>query len=114
MTVFDFAQVARIALSRTGADLDDRLASLEAEAGSKGTVEFQAWLPLSEPWVERSVQVLRARGYFLGGLLPRWFNDDGLLMQKLLVGPDFEGIQLYSDRAKAILDLVRADWERVQ
>ncbi|MFH0824024.1 MAG: hypothetical protein V2B18_14840, partial [Pseudomonadota bacterium] len=112
MTVFDSAQVARIALNATGTDLDDRLASLEADASSKGAVVFQAWLKLTEPWVEASVRTLRRRGYFLGGLLPRWFDDDGLLMEKLLVDPNFEGIHLYSDRAKVILDFVRADCER--
>jgi hypothetical protein len=48
----------------------------------------------------------------LGGVLPQWFDDDGLLMQKLLFNPDFESIQLYSDRALRIRELVKADWQR--
>jgi hypothetical protein len=35
-------------------------------------------------------------------------------MQKLLCPPDFEQIQLHSDRAREILALVRQDWERAQ
>lgn len=56
--------------------------------------------------------LLRERGYFLGGPLPRWLDTDGLLMQRLLCPPDFDENQLYSDRAREILALVRRDEER--
>jgi hypothetical protein len=59
-----------------------------------------------------AVGILRERGYFFGGPLPRWFNGDGLLMQKLLCPPDFEGIVLVSDFAKQFLEFIKEDWRR--
>jgi len=112
MTVFDFAKVARIAVHETAADFASRLDQLETRAVNQGAVVLQVWLKLSESSVGAAVEVLRRRGYFIGGPLPRWFDVDGLLMQKLLCPPDFEEIQLYSDRAHAILDMIRRDYQR--
>jgi len=72
------------------------------------------WLNLGSSWVGAAVNVLGDRGYFLGGLLPRWFGEDGLLMQKIMIDPDFESVQLYSDRAKQIFAMVKADWLRTR
>ncbi len=113
MEIFDFAKVARIAFHETGWDFAERLAELESEAVSKGSIVIQVWVRLTEPWVGRTVEILRENGYFLGGLLPQWFDDDGVLMQKLFYEPEFESIQLYSDDSKKLLELVRSDWRRV-
>jgi hypothetical protein len=110
MDVFDFAQVARISFLETGSDFAERMSGLESEALEKGSIVIQVWLKLTSPWVRNVVKVLQERGFFLGGVLPQWFDDDGLLMQKLLFTPDFESIQLYSDRAMRIRELVKADW----
>lgn len=112
MNVFDFAQVARIALPESGGDLKDCLSRLEAEAQKQKAVVFQVWLNLTEPWVGEAVDILREQGYFFGGPLPRWFDGDGLLMQKLFCPPDFEGIVLVSDFAKELLEFVKEDWRR--
>ncbi len=114
VAVFDFAQVARIAVHDTGADLPLRIKEIEEQVPARKAVVLQVWLRLTEPWIGNAVDVLRSEGYFFGGPLPRWFDDDGLLMQKLLVPPDFEGIQLYSDRAKEILKIVMRDWSRTR
>jgi hypothetical protein len=113
LTVFDPARVARIAVPESGGDFLNRLSSLEGEALTKNVVVFQVWLNLTEPWVGAVVDILRDRGYFFGGALPRWFDSDGLLMQKLLCPPDFEGIVLVSDFARELLDVIKADWQRV-
>jgi hypothetical protein len=112
MDVFDFAKVARISFYETGSDFTERISDLEAEAVEKGCIVIQVWLKLTSPWVGKAVSILQARGFFLGGVLPQWFDDDGFLMQKLLFNPDFESIQLHSDRALRIRDLVKADWHR--
>jgi hypothetical protein len=112
MDLFDFAQVARISFYETGSDFAERISDLESEAVEKGSIVIQVWLKLTSLWVGNAVDILRARGFFLGGVLPQWFDDDGLLMQKLLFNPDFESIQLYSDRALRIRELVKADWQR--
>lgn len=114
MTVFDFAGVCRMAVHTMGSDLDTYMRKMEAEAVEQNVVVLQAWLNLGHPHVGAAVHVLRNRGYFLGGLLPRWFGEDGLLMQKILTDPCFESIQLYSDRGKQIFAMVQADWLRSQ
>ncbi len=60
------------------------------------------------------VDILRRKGYFLGGLLHRWFDEDGLLMQKLLCPPDLDGIHLQSERWHQTLEMVEQDWGRAQ
>jgi hypothetical protein len=109
--IFDFAQVARLAVHEVGADFESAFDEQEKMICEKGTAVVQTWLKLSWPWIGRVVDVLRKRRYFLGGILPRWFDVDGLLMQKIIGKPNWEGIQLYSDRAKKILEIVRRDWE---
>jgi len=46
--------------------------------------------------------------------LPRWFNEDGLLLQRLAHAPDWDDIQLLLDRARRIMQLVKNDWQAVQ
>ncbi|MFZ5868382.1 MAG: hypothetical protein ACOYXY_21030 [Thermodesulfobacteriota bacterium] len=112
MTIFDFAKVARIGFSEAGSDFAEKLGKLEIQAAEKGVVVLQVWIKLTSPWIGHVVNNLREKGYFLGGPLPRWFDDDGLLMQKLLCPPYFESIKLFSDRAQRILEFTKADWER--
>ncbi|MDD5243197.1 MAG: hypothetical protein PHU49_04200 [Syntrophorhabdaceae bacterium] len=109
--VFDFANVARIAFSGTGRDFDSIFDKKEEELLRERIIVIQVWLKLGMPWIGRIVDSLRDRGYFLGGVLPQWFDSDGLLMQKVIGTPNWEGIQLYSERAKTIMDFTRADWQ---
>jgi hypothetical protein len=110
--VFDFAQVARLAVHDAGTDFESALEREERSLLEKGLKVLQVWLELSWPWIGQAVDALRRRGYFLGGILPRWFDVDGMLMQKIIGDPNWEGIQLYSNRAKKILDMIKKDWQR--
>jgi len=112
MSIFDFAQVARIAFHTVGADFEARLADLEARAEQKNCVVFQAWVKLTTPWVGAAVDVLRRHGFVFGGPLPRWFDDDGLLMQKIMCDPNWDGIKIHSDDGRELLAMVREDFER--
>jgi GNAT superfamily N-acetyltransferase len=114
MTVFDFARVARIAMHEAGTDLATYLTDLESQAVKSKVMVFQVWLKLGDPWVGAAVEVLRDKDYFFGGVLPRWFDQDGLLMQKVLCDPGFEGIHLLSDEAREIGAVVLEDWKRTQ
>jgi len=108
---FAFAQVARMHVSSMGEDFAETLAAFEAQASKRGSVVTQVFLNLGEQWCGAGVEALREHGYFLGGLLPRWFDDDGLLLQRVLEMPDFASINLYSQRAHRILDRIRRDIE---
>ncbi len=114
MTVFGFARVARIAMDRIGNDFEQYVSELESEVLDQDTVVIQLWLDLSVPWVGSAVDILRRKEYFLGGVLPRWFDQDGILMQKLLCAPDFDEIRLHSQRAHQILGMIKQDWGRAQ
>lgn len=111
LTIFEFARVARIFVNDIGQDFQNRLSYLESEAMTKKTLVFQVWLKLTDPAVGKVVDILREDGYFFGGPVPRWFDGDALLMQKLLCPPDFESIVLSSDVAKELLEFVRRDCE---
>lgn len=111
---FAFARVSRIEVTAVGGDFDACMEELEQELLAQPTWVIQAHLSLACPSVGEAAQALSRRGYFLGGVLPRWFDDDALLMQKIYGSPDWDGIRLFSDRAREILRLVRADWERVR
>lgn len=110
--VFDFAQLVRLSLLEVGRDFESTIDQEEKAILDGGVVVIQIWLKLGWPWIGHVVDLLRRSGYFLGGILPRWFDTDGMLMQKIIGKPNWEGIQLYSDRAKKILALVKADWQQ--
>jgi len=109
---FEFAGVARITIQTAGQDLAEALNQAEISALSRGATVIQIWANLSWPWIGRIVHLLHEKGYFSGGVLPRWFDDDGILMQKLSQPPVWENIRLHTDRAKQILEYVRADYRR--
>ncbi len=111
---FDFAKVTRLAVVESGIDFEAVLSGEERKAIDRGMVVLQIWIKLSWPFVNVVVEILRKHGYFFGGLLPRWFGTDGLLMQRIMQPPHWEGIHLFSDRAKKILDFVRTDWSRTR
>ncbi len=108
---FEFAQVARMHVSSLGRDFPAALDAFETQARKRGARVMQVFLNLGQPWNAEGVKVLRGQGYFLGGLLPRWFDDDGLLMQSVLDMPDTSSLKLYSQRAHRILDRVLRDIE---
>jgi len=113
MDLFEFAQVARITIQEIGSDFKDCLKKTEDEAIDKKTMVLQVWLDLTTPWVGEAVKELRNRGYFFGGALPRWFDGDGLLMQKLMCPPYFDSIQLHSDFSRHLLEVVKEDWQKI-
>ena len=108
---FRFAGVGRCQVTALGADFPTRVADLEKQAALEQAVVLQLFLNLNQPAVGVAVDHLRTRGFCLGGYLPRWFDSDGLLMQKLRFRPAFDALQLYSERARGLLQIVRQDWE---
>lgn len=109
---FPFASVTRLTVRHAGQDFQSVLGRYEADALGKGMIVIQVWLELSRPTVSSLIAHLRNRGYFFGGILPRWFGEDGILMQKVTVRPNWEGIHLFSPRAERILEYVKVDWQR--
>jgi hypothetical protein len=112
LQVFDFALVARMAVHELGHDFRAVLPAKELEAEARGVICFQVWLNLGVPWIQAAVNILREKGYFLGGLLTRWFRTDGILMQKLKPRPCWEDIQVAFERDRYIVDAAFKDRKR--
>lgn len=112
MQIFESAGVARMTFESAGSDFSARLTDLENSARAKNAVVFQAFLNLKQPWVGQIVSILRKRGYFFGALLPRWFDSDGLLLQKLDCPPDFDRMILWNDFARKLLAFIKNDFAR--
>lgn len=112
LELYSQVAVARMNFTVIGSDFSDLLTQFDHQASENGILVYQVFLPLTVAATGEAVDILRRCGYFLGGVMPRWFGDDGLLMQKVLGSPNFEGIRLYTERAKTILELVTADWQR--
>ena len=109
---FDHAGVARCTITAPGRDLVPRLLSLETELRQAGYAVLQCFIPLGDSRGAAAATLLQQAGFFLGGFLPAWFGEDGLLMQKLFIDPGFESLKLHSDRARTLAALVRNDWQR--
>ncbi|MEA1923290.1 MAG: hypothetical protein U9N63_11620, partial [Pseudomonadota bacterium] len=109
--VFSFANIARIAVIENGSDFAETLAREEQRLQKEGVEIFQIWLKLASPSVGAAAAMLKQSGFFLGGVLPRWFDTDGLLMQKIKGKPNWDEMQIHFDDDRKIVDLVRADWQ---
>ena len=112
--VFGGAGVARITVKEVGEDFLTRLAQYETTASVNRCVVTQVFLSMADPAIGAAIAMLRRRGFFFGGVLPRWFGDDGLLMQKVLTPPDFAKIVLATKQARRLGDFIREDYEQVR
>jgi hypothetical protein len=110
--IYDAANTARIMFSEIGGDFAKRLVDEEKDAQDRGVVVFQVYVNLASSWVGEAVAELRRRGYFFGGAFPRWFDNDGFMMQRILCPADFGFIVLIHDDAKQLLEMIQKDWER--
>ena len=110
--IFDFAQVERLSVSEAGQDFEKVFTAEEDRILSGNVNVIQVWLRLSWPWIGEAAALLKKKAYFFGGVFPQWFGEDGLFMQKVLARPSWEGIHLFSERAKKILEFIEADWEK--
>ncbi len=111
---FKHAGVGRFNVVSAGEDFKTVVTALEMEGREQETLVFQFFLNLSEPWVGEAVEILREKGYFFGGCVPRWFDADGMLMQKILQPPSFDSPHLHSEKSRQLLELVRRDWQELQ
>jgi hypothetical protein len=112
--VFDFAQVARVAVMALGRDFPTVMQAEEDRLLEQGIRVIQVWLSSGDPCVGEAVDSLRSSRYFFGGVLPRWFDSDGILMEKVLDTPVWEETNLHFERAQTLMALIRKDWETVR
>jgi GNAT superfamily N-acetyltransferase len=102
--------LTRISVTQIGTDFTAWLDRTDNELKNSESMAYQVILPLDTPLIDPAAEMLRNKGYWLGGLLPRWFGHDGLLMQKTVHEPDFSKIKVYSQPGEAVLAMVAADY----
>lgn len=107
---YESVQTWKLFVYSIGADWQDFAADILTEAKRRGVVSIQIILNMACPHLDAAVQVLKSHGFFFGGLAPRWFGSDGLLMQQVLgQETEYEHIKLYSTTAKEILAWIQAE-----
>lgn len=108
------SSMSRLVIGEVGVDFDQVFERQENNLIKKGNTVIQVWLKLASPEVGAAVNILREKGYFLGGVLLRWFDEDGLLMQKIVGKPNWEGIYLHTERMNKVYSFIRQDWLETQ
>ena len=99
----------RVNVFRIGGDWPEVVRDLLAEARLQRSISIQMFLDTSCACIGEAVRILREHGFFLGGLAPRWFGADGLLMQRVTVDTRYDLLKLYSEPAQQLLEFIRAD-----
>jgi hypothetical protein len=102
----------RVNVFRIGGDWPEVVRDIMAEAQRQRIVSIQMFLDTSCACIGEAVRILRAHGFFLGGLAPRWFGADGLLMQRVTADTRYDLLKLYSDPARQLFEFIRADREK--
>lgn len=109
-TINSYEHICAITINSIGRDFKE---ILSGNSQDKNTHSVYVYLDLSKPGINQAVNHLRKNGFFFGGILPGWFDTDGLLMQKISGKPDFDSLQLFTENAKKILQFSLADWQEV-
>lgn len=109
---YDFAGVGRAHISATGDDFEYLFEQYESRIFGKNYKVSQVFLSSSDSGSIRIYNYLKLKGYFYGGYLPRWTDSDAILMQKLVVPPTFEGINLFTEDAKWLLEYVKTEYNK--
>ncbi|MCB9494908.1 MAG: hypothetical protein H6681_05655 [Desulfobacteraceae bacterium] len=102
-------KVKRVNVSKAGTDFKTFI----EKSVINGEFEVvQVFISLSRPGVNDFCMELKKHGFYFGGIMPVWFGDDAILMQKT---PDhFNEIKIYSDMARKILNFSISDYNDSQ
>lgn len=111
---FPPAQIMTVDIASIGSDWVMVVEDILNKAKKHRIISLQATLNMACPWIGAAVEIMREKGFFFGGVAPRWFGTDGLFMQKLSGSvTEYDKIKLYTKTAKKILAFIISDWEAV-
>ncbi|OQX10540.1 MAG: hypothetical protein BWK76_20550 [Desulfobulbaceae bacterium A2] len=103
----------RISVSAIGADWPAQLAKVLDRARQRQVISLQLIMSAALPCLDAAIEEMRQQGFFFGGVFPRWFGADGILLQQVLGRePDLDEIKLYTTTAKDLLCRLRDDRDR--
>lgn len=112
---FEEAGTWRFSVTAIGEDWGRFLDQALATSRERKVVCLQIILSTALPCISEAVGQLQQRGFGIGGLYPRWFGADGVMLQQLFGNePEYDGIKLYTDVARKMLRYIRSDCEALQ
>lgn len=111
---YDFAKTWKVAVGQLGGDWIAKVDEWLNEAQKRQVVSLQVTVNTACPSIGEAIGILRQKGFFFGGLAPRWFGTDGVLMQILFNSEtEYDDTKLYSPMARELMTYIRADREAV-
>lgn len=103
--------VARLNFHECGADFASRLDELEDEFLKQGAQVLQLILNLEDGRCPAAAALAQGRNYHCCGLLPRWFDGDGVLLQRNLQTPAFGHDKIASPKGKELASRIASAWK---
>ena len=74
------ARTWKVAVYAIGTDWRETVGDILEKARQQGVISLQVTLNMACPHIGAAVDFLRGKRFFFGGLAPRWFGTDGILM----------------------------------
>ncbi|MCX5810026.1 MAG: hypothetical protein NTX36_11765 [Proteobacteria bacterium] len=109
------AKTWKVAVPIIGRDWIAVVEDILYKAKQRRVISLQVTLNMACPHIGAAVDLLRQKGFFFGGMAPRWFGTDGLLMQKLFGSEtEYERTKLYTPFSRELLAFIRFDREAVR
>jgi hypothetical protein len=108
------AGLLRLSLFEAGKDVDEVIAGLVQKYTAAGAVALQVLLPLDKAWSGALTERLNRQGFFFAALVARWFDADGLMLQKLVRPTNYDDMKIHSDFAKDLLKFIIQDRTRAE
>lgn len=113
-TFISSAGVLRVSLFEAGKDLSEVMTGLVKKYTAAGAVVLQVLLPLDKSWSGAATEALNRQGFFFSALVPRWFDGDALMLQKLVHPTNYDEMKIHTDFAKEMLKFIIDDRIRVE
>jgi hypothetical protein len=109
------ARTWKVAIPVIGRDCPAVVEDILNKARQRQVISLQVALNMACPNIGSAVDILRGKGFFFGGMFPRWFGTDGLFMQKLFRSKtEYEKIKLYTPFSRELLAFIKSDYEAVR
>ncbi len=106
------ARTWKVAVPTVGGDWTAVVDDILKEARERQVISLQVVVNMACPHISAVVGVLRDKGFFFGGMAPRWFGTDGLLMQRLFGSEtEYGETKVYTPIAQELLSFIRSDRE---
>ncbi|OPY68230.1 MAG: hypothetical protein A4E57_01873 [Syntrophorhabdaceae bacterium PtaU1.Bin034] len=105
----------KVVIPTIGGDWAASVENILDKSRQRQVISLQVTLNTADPHISAAVEVLREHGFFFGGLAPRWFGTDGVLMQRLSGSdPEYGKTKVYTRIAKELIVFIQSDSETVR